>query len=261
MEVRVREEKYDRDIVLTSRTTESSAQACEQALSRCSARWKTAPEPCRRVRVPTAKRCRSDAARQHGSRRSTSAVVRWRASGLSARLSIGWACSTNARQSAWKSKVPSPTTRAALGNLRRHDHRYRVLRQRPPFEALAYDESRIVRRMSIGDRHRLASRLQLPADAIVVPQQCQVSRQTGAVLVCHPGANATADPDVLNVAGRYAGAMAFDLSGLDRDDPQAVLVEIPVRVARSDVRPLSFAGTGSADVRDRVRRGTVEPGD
>ncbi len=31
MEVRVREEKCDRDIVLTSRTTESSAQACEQA--------------------------------------------------------------------------------------------------------------------------------------------------------------------------------------------------------------------------------------
>ncbi len=107
---------------------------------------------------------------------------------------------------------------------------------------VTYDESRVVRRMSIGDRHRLASQLNLAADEIVVPQQCQVSRQAGAVLVCHPGANATADPDIKGVAGRYAGAMAFDLSGLDRDDSQPVLVEIPVRIARSDVRPLSFTG-------------------
>jgi hypothetical protein len=34
--------------------------------------------------------------------------------------------------------------------------------------------------------------------------------------------------------------MTFDMSGLDRDDPQTVLVEIPVRVARSDVRPLAL---------------------
>jgi hypothetical protein len=55
--------------------------------------------------------------------------------------------------------------------------------------------------------------------------------------MCRALDGASVDPAFANVSGRYAGAMTFDLSGLDRDDPQTVLVEIPVRVARSDVRP------------------------
>jgi hypothetical protein len=110
-------------------------------------------------------------------------------------------------------------------------------REQPPPEVMAYDEQRVVGRMSIGDRHRLASPLVFAGDAVVVPLQCQVSRQSGTVLVCGGPRDAALDPALAAVAGRYAGATRFDLSGLDRDDPQPVLVEIPVRVARSDVRP------------------------
>lgn len=110
-------------------------------------------------------------------------------------------------------------------------------RDRPPPAVMPYDETRVVGRMSIGDRHRLASTLNFTSDAVVVLRQCEVSRQSGKVLTCRALDGAVVDPAFANVSGRYAGAMTFDMSGLDRDDPQTVLVEIPVRVARSDVRP------------------------
>jgi hypothetical protein len=109
-------------------------------------------------------------------------------------------------------------------------------RERPPFEVMPYDENKVVGRMSIGDRHRLASTLNFSSDAVVVKRQCEVSRQSGKVLTCQ-AADGAVDPAFANVSGRYAGGMTFDMSGLDRDDPQTVLVEIPVRIARSDVRP------------------------
>ncbi len=241
MEVRVREEKYDRDIVLTSRSTESSAQACERAgLDFLSALESSA------------------GTLQAGTSSYGEAVSFGRGSTV-----LFTAFDDRSRLLTRNRAQRAPVDRMGLAT-KREAERLEVKgsvtydarsagncvftvtviswRQRPPFEVIAYDESRVVRRISIGDRHRLASQLNIAADEIVVPQQCQVSRQTGAVLVCRPGANATADPDIEGVAGRYAGAMAFDLSGLDRDDPQPVLVEIPVRVARSDVRPLSFAG-------------------
>ena len=115
-------------------------------------------------------------------------------------------------------------------------------RERPPFSVITFDEKKIVRRMNIGDRHRLAGTLHLPAAGVTVPVQCQVSRRSGKVLTCQPRADATVAPEVVAVAGRYAGALAFDMSGLDRDDPQPVLIEIPVRVAPEDVRSLAFAG-------------------
>jgi hypothetical protein len=113
-------------------------------------------------------------------------------------------------------------------------------RDRPPPEVMTYDEKKVVGRMSIGDRHRLASTLNFTSDAVVVPQQCEVSRQSGKVLVCRAADGGSVDPAFANVSGRYAGAMTFDMSGLDRDDPQNMRVEIPVRVARSDVRPLGL---------------------
>lgn len=113
-------------------------------------------------------------------------------------------------------------------------------RDRPPLEVMPYDEQKVIGRMSIGDRHRLASALIFKSDAVVVPQQCEVSRQSGRVLTCRAAGDPALDPAIVNVAGRYAGAMKFDMTGLDRDDPQTVLVEIPVRVARSDVRPLEL---------------------
>jgi hypothetical protein len=116
-------------------------------------------------------------------------------------------------------------------------------REQPPPEVMPYDEKKVIGRMSIGDRHRLASTLNFTSDAVVVPRQCQVSRQSGKVLMCTAVTDPAIDPAFADVAGRYAGAMTFDMAGLDRDDPQPALVEIPVRVARSDVRPLELPAT------------------
>jgi hypothetical protein len=116
-------------------------------------------------------------------------------------------------------------------------------REQPPPEVMPYDGKNVIGRMSIGDRHRLASTLNFTSDAVVVPRQCQVSRQSGKVLTCAAVSDPAIDPALADVAGRYAGAMTFDMAGLDRDDPQPVLVEIPVRVARSDARPLELPAT------------------
>ncbi|MCC7198525.1 MAG: hypothetical protein IT483_03340, partial [Gammaproteobacteria bacterium] len=115
-------------------------------------------------------------------------------------------------------------------------------REKPPLAQVPFDEAKVVRRLSTGERHRLASRLQLPPDGLVVPLRCEVSRQSGAVLVCHGVEAAATAVDVASVAKRFAGGMAFGMTALDRDDPQPVVIEIPVRIAASDVRPLTFTG-------------------
>lgn len=241
MEVRVREEKYDRDIVLTSRTTESGARACEQAGLKMLGALEDSAGTLQAGRIAYGE------AVPFG-RGSTALFTAFdERSRPVARRSLGRArvdrLGLAAKREAERLEVKGTTSYDARseGNC---VCSVTVIgwRERPPFAVIPYDESKVVRRMSIGDRHRLAGRLQLPADVVVVPQQCQVSRQTGAVLLCHAGGDATVGPDVAGAAGRYAGAMAFDLTGLDRDDPQPVLVDIPVRVARSDVRPLTFAG-------------------
>ncbi len=241
MEVRAREEKYDRDIVLTSRTTEASAQACEQAgltmlsaLEGSAGMLQSRKDPTGEAvafgKGSTALFTAFDArSRPVPRKRLASAQVD--RMGLSARreadrLEVKGTITYDARSAG--NCVCSVTV---IG-----------WREKPPLAVMPYDESKVVRRMPIGSRHLLASRLQFAADEVVVPQQCQVSRQSGAVLMCQHGAAAVADGDITAAAGRYAGAIAFDMSGLDRDDPQPVLVEIPVRVARADVRPLSFTG-------------------
>jgi hypothetical protein len=123
---------------------------------------------------------------------------------------------------------------------------------KPPMQTWAYDERKVVQRMNIGDRHRLASGVPLPEGGALLSMQCQVSRQSGRVLLCNELGDRPFAAAVSNVAGRYAGAMAFDMSGVDRDEPQPMLVDIPIRVSPSDVRPLDFGSAPLIPLADIV---------
>lgn len=116
-------------------------------------------------------------------------------------------------------------------------------RDQPPPDAMPYDEAKVIRRLPIGTQHQLASTLAgLPSGGYDVPLQCRISRQSGKVLTCFARDESVAPPDVVAVALRYAGGMAFDTSAYDRDDPRELLVDVPVRVAPGDVRSLDFVG-------------------
>jgi hypothetical protein len=240
MEVRARDEKYDRDIVLTSRTTEPDVQSCE------------------RVGLAFLGALEQAAGHLQGDSDSYGELLPF-GTGSTALFT---AFDARNRLLAHKSLGRAKVDRMGLAT-KREMQRLEVKgqvgydagpagncvttatvigwRERPPLAVMAYDESRVVRRMSIGDRHRLASTVVLPAEPVLVSRQCQVSRLTGAVLMCQASGGGAASAEIAGVASRYAGAMAFDMAGLDRDDPQPVLVEVPVRVARTDVRPLGFS--------------------
>jgi hypothetical protein len=242
MKIGVRDEKYDRHVELTSRITVADAAACEQAGLTLLTALESSAGPLAAGRDPygesvafgqgsTALFNAYDAKSNRVPRKSMGRgkVVRM---GLSTkleaeRLEVKGSVSFDAR-----SPDNCSAQVIAIG-----------WREQPPPEVMPYDEKKVIGRLPIGDRHRLASTLSFTSDAVVVPRQCQVSRQSGKVLMCTAVIDPAVDPAFANAAGRYAGAMTFDLAGLDRDDPQPVLVEIPVRVARSDVHALEFPAT------------------
>lgn len=120
----------------------------------------------------------------------------------------------------------------------------------PPTETVAFNPSNIVRVMSVGDRHRLLKPLSLPSSGVVIPEKCRVSRQTGKVLMCH-GPQSMSDNDAVeNAAGRIAAATVFTMTGIDRDDPQEVSIEIPVHLDPSDIRPEGFAANPRISMSD-----------
>lgn len=240
MKVEARDEKYDRHVVLSSRITVPNAQACEQAglvlfsaLEGSAGRLQASKDPYGES-VPFGNGSRAlFTAFDDRSRlvpRKNIARGKVERMGLTTRREMERIEVKGLVSFDQRNAENCSASVTVLG-----------WRKRPPPEVMAFDEAKVVRRMSIGDRHRLASTVMLPADEIVVPEQCEVSRQSGKVLLCRAG-GAPVDAAIANVAGRYAGAMAFDMSGFDRDDPQGMLVEIPVRVARTDVRPLGFSG-------------------
>lgn len=112
--------------------------------------------------------------------------------------------------------------------------------KKPALSMISYDPSNIVRTMSIGERHRLIKGLPLPKEGVLVKVNCSVSRQTGETLVCRESESMPIDLAINNAASRIAGAMAFDMTGVDRDDPQEMIIEIPVLVSPDDVRSEEF---------------------
>lgn len=239
MNVDVRDEKYDRHVELTSRKAVADAVACEREALTLFTALESSAGALQAARDPNGESVPfgvSSTALFNGYDARSNRLPR-KALGRGKVARMAFSTKREARQLEVKGLVTFDAANAdncsasviAIG-----------WRERPPLEVMAYDEKKVVGRMSIGDRHRLASTLNFTSDAVVVPQQCEVSRQSGRVLTCHAAGDPALDPAIVNVAGRYAGAMKFDTSGLDRDDPQTVLVEIPVRVARSDVRPVEL---------------------
>ena len=239
MKVEARQEKYDRHVEMSSRQTVADAAACEQAGLALFAELERGAGTLQAGRIVYGEAVSfgsdSTALFTAFDARSNQLPRKSLARGKVERM--GLATKREDRQLEVKGHVGF--------NARQPDNCSASVivigwRERPPPEVIAYDEKKVVGRMSVGDRHRLASTLNFTSDSVVVPQQCEVSRQSGKVMLCRPLDHAAIDPALANVSGRYAGAMTFDMSGLDRDDPQNVLVEIPVRIARSDVRPLAL---------------------
>jgi hypothetical protein len=237
MQVEARQEKYDRHVEFSSRQTVADAAACEQAGLTLFATLEQGAGTLQAGRISYGEAVSfgsgSTALFTAFDARSNQLPRKHLARGKADRM--GLATKREGRQLEVKGQVSFDARQPdncsasviAIG-----------WRDRPPPEVMAYDETKVVGRMSIGDRHRLASTLNFTNEAVLVPRQCEVSRQSGKVLLCRALDDGSVDPAFANVSGRYAGAMTFDMAGLDRDDPQNVLVEIPVRVARSDVRPL-----------------------
>lgn len=113
-------------------------------------------------------------------------------------------------------------------------------RDEPAMTTVAFDGAKVLGTMAVGDRHRLLKNLALPKDGLTIVQRCAVSRQKAQPLRCDAVNADGIDQAVENAAGRIAAAMTFDLSGIDRDDPQQVWMEIPVRLAPPDADAESF---------------------
>ena len=102
--------------------------------------------------------------------------------------------------------------------------------ERPPRAVLAYAESKVIARMDAAEQRRWLGTVAVAPGGTTLPVVCEVSRQTGRALMCRLRDEAAASPEVAHVARRLAAATVFDMSGEDRDDPQTMLVEMPVRL-------------------------------
>lgn len=95
--------------------------------------------------------------------------------------------------------------------------------------------------LTVGERRTmaLAARLTLP-DARTLAFDCTLDRRTARALVCYHDGNGEADPQIVALARHHAEASVFDLSGVDRDDPQQMTARVDVRLDPADWKPVDF---------------------
>lgn len=239
MTVELRDERYDWHLELTARSTEAGHQACEQAGLAMLAALEQSVGPLQAERNPGGEVLAFGA----GSQAMWRAVQdpgevlsrRQAASTRVDRMSLG------ARRQFERLEV-----RGQVGFDARQPQNCSFFaiaigwRPKPPPEVLAWDPARVRGQISIGERHRLAAGLNLPAEGQTLRLRCEASRQSGAVSGCQPADPAGQAPELLRVAQRHAGRLVLDMQGLDRDDPQPVVLEVPVQLLPSDRRPLDF---------------------
>lgn len=91
--------------------------------------------------------------------------------------------------------------------------------------------------------------LDAPVD---VEFQCDVSRQMGWVENCGLLRPENLSPPLENAALTMVRALAFDMSGVDRDDPQLLRGPVTVRLEPGDRRPLDFLQVPRTPVSDVV---------
>lgn len=239
MNVDLRDERYDWHLELTASSTEAGHAACEQAglvllaaleqsVGPLQARREAGSEllpfgngsqaSWRAVQDPGETLSRRQAAQTRVDRMSLSA--RREFDRLEVKAQVGF----DARQAQNCSFLA-----IAIG-----------WRPRPEPEVMAWDPARVRERISLGERHRLAQGLALPPEGLTVRLRCEANRQSGAVRSCRPVDEAAQPVELLRVAQRHAARLVLDMQGLDRDDPQAVLLDLPVLLHPSDRRPLDF---------------------
>lgn len=258
MNVELRDERYDWHLELTARSSEPGHAACEQAGLAMLLALEQSVGPLQAAREPGSELLPFG----HGSQATWRAVqdpgevlsrrqaagTRVDRLGLSARrqfdrLEVRGQASFDARQPQNCSLLA-----IAIG-----------WRPRPEPEVLAWDPARVRGRMSIGERHRLAASVALPAEGVTVRLRCEANRQTGGVGSCQPVDPAAQPPELQRLAQRHAARLVLDMQGQDRDDPQGMLVEVPVPLHPSDRRPLDFGPpTLPASGLDLVARPSAE---
>lgn len=111
----------------------------------------------------------------------------------------------------------------------------------PEPKSIAYDESRLVRTISIGARHRLATEvLALAPGGAEATFSCSVSRGFGTT-GCSRADDSPIDVAVAQKLRQVAEAAVFNVEGFDRDDPQPLRTRIVARLSAADLRPIDFA--------------------
>lgn len=111
-------------------------------------------------------------------------------------------------------------------------------------EELPFEAERARQTLSIAARHQFLRRLDWPQPEITVMLPCLVNRQSGQVMDCDGVPQDGVTLLQRNTAEQLARGLVFDLGPLDRTDPRALRVHVPVRMAQADLRPLEFQGPG-----------------
>lgn len=116
--------------------------------------------------------------------------------------------------------------------------------------------------LTLAERHLVYPRDAPALDApIDVEFRCDVSRQLGAATACHLVSPAGLHDALENVARRMIRAVLYDMSGVDRDDPQGLRGPIRVRLEPTDRQPLDFLAASRTPLGDVVWTQAPEEGE
>lgn len=112
---------------------------------------------------------------------------------------------------------------------------------RPPMpQTFDTSQARILNPLTIAERHLVQAPDAVGGEALDVELLCDIERSTGWTFNC-----GVVKPDGIGaaqeaVAQRMARLVAFDMSGVDRDDPQRMRGTVRVRVDPADRKPIDF---------------------
>lgn len=113
--------------------------------------------------------------------------------------------------------------------------------QPPAPKVFDTDSAKLIHQPSIAERHRAmsASAPPLPA-AVDVRLRCDIERLQGQTRHCGVVAPADLNRQHAAAALRLAQALVYDMTGVDRDDPQAMQATVRLRLQPDDRKPIDF---------------------
>ncbi len=101
-------------------------------------------------------------------------------------------------------------------------------------------KARTLGHLTVAERHLVQAPDVVGGDAIDVELFCDIDRRTGWTFSCGVVSPASISAAQEAVAQRLARLVAFDMSGVDRDDPQMMRGTVRVRVDPADRKPIDF---------------------